>query len=84
MGLLRWALGVWVRGSVAASENRTGEVSNAGYDNGEVITAFPEAIIGGLVAEYLKSSSAGGLKKRVRGKFTSMRPTTMDNEGIYI
>ena len=45
MGLLRWAWGVWGRGSIAASQNRSGEVSNAGYDNGEVIAAFPEAIV---------------------------------------
>ncbi len=31
----------------------TGEVADGGYDDGEVVTAVPEAVVGGLITEDL-------------------------------
>lgn len=37
----------------AACEKGAGEVTDRGYDCGEVITAIPEAVVGRLIAEDL-------------------------------
>lgn len=41
----------------AAGEEHAGEVADGGYDGGYVVSAFPEAVIGCLVAEDLKRYS---------------------------
>lgn len=40
-------------GAVGISEKRAGKVADAGDNNGEVIAAIPEAVVGGLIAEHL-------------------------------
>ena len=73
---------VWRRGSVAAGENRAGEVSDTGNDDGEVVTTFPEAVIGGLVAEDLVWEFSGWGYEGLKRKLTSIKPTTIERDGI--
>lgn len=75
---------------MAAGEEGAGEVADGGDDVGEVVAAFPEAVVGGLVAEDLVDGggdeyvegmlgvSGGGGGERV----TSISPTTIDRLGI--
>lgn len=63
-------------------KERTGEVTNGGYDHGEVITAVPEAVVGGLIPEDLRISLVYGCGCAFVGGGTSIRPTTMDRLGI--
>ena len=47
-----------------------------------MVSAFPEAIIGSLVAEDLAREMSIHCYCGVEGSLTSMRPTTMDRLGI--
>ncbi len=38
----------------AAGEERASEIADRGYDYGEVVASVPEAVVGCLIAEYLK------------------------------
>lgn len=38
---------------MARGEEGAGEVPDGGYDDGEVVAAVPEAVVGCLVAKYL-------------------------------
>ena len=51
---------------VAVREEHAGEVSDGGYDYGEVVAPFPEAVVGGLITEDLegRGSQLGVLMKR--------------------
>lgn len=67
---------------LAAGEEGAGEVADGGYDYGEVITAVPEAVVGRLIAEDLGGWGLVWIRERFWGGGTSIRPTTMEREGI--
>ena len=74
-------------GKGAGDEESAGEVADGGDYYREVITAVPEAVVGGLVAKDLgrgfqiAEEGKRGME-RGGGRRTSMRPTTMERLGI--
>ena len=56
MGLWRMLVGI------ATGEDCASEVSDTGYNDGEVVPTFPEAVVRGLVAEDLVRGSAIGFR----------------------
>lgn len=54
---------------MAAGEEGAGEVADGGDDVGEVVAAFPEAVVGGLVAEDLVDGGGNEYMGRVCWEF---------------
>ncbi len=70
------------RSVLTAGKEGAGEVADGGYDYGEVVAAVPEAVVGGLIAEDLGDGGSVWMRERLWGGGTSIRPTTMEREGI--
>lgn len=59
-----------VGAGVPAGEEGAGEVADGGDDFGEVVATFPEAVVGGLVAEDLERwvNGEAGVSDFLKGK----------------